>query len=169
LKDYLTNLYQKDIVGKEDIKQLYEITANQIYSTPYIVNQSLPIIDANFEVINPFIVIDIGGATTDVHYSKDLVRDNILGDSGYDRVVFKKLGVYKSKENLIFAAKNNEFVYELLNFLNVTENILEEDTKGDKSAHATLYIFGTSSSLNPKSTLYYAIYIYKDIYYWTIL
>ncbi len=75
-------------------------------------------------MINPFIVIDIGGATTDVHYSKDLVRDNILGESGYDRVVFKKLGVYKSKENLIFSAKNNEFVYELLNFLNVTEQYL---------------------------------------------
>ncbi len=31
LRDYLTNLYQKDIVGKEDIKRLYEITSNQIY------------------------------------------------------------------------------------------------------------------------------------------
>ncbi len=126
LKEYLTNLYQKDIVGKEDIKELYKITSNQIFSTPYIVNQSLPFVDANFEVINPFIVVDIGGATTDIHYSKDLVRDNMLSSSEYDRLVFKKLGVYKSRESLIFTAKNNEFVYELLNYLNVTENILEE-------------------------------------------
>ena len=131
LKEYLTNLYQADIVGKEDIKHLYALTSNQIYSTPYIVNQSLPLIDANFDVVNPFIVVDIGGATTDIHYSRDLVRDNIVSESGYDRLVFKKLGVYKSRETLIFAAKNNEFVYELLAYLNVTENILEEE--GEKA------------------------------------
>jgi len=129
LKEYLTNLYQADIVGKEDIKHLYAITANQIYSTPYIVNRSLPLIDANFDVVNPFIVVDIGGATTDIHYSRDLVRDNIVSESGFDRLVFKKLGVYKSRETLIFAAKNNEFVYELLAYLNVTENILEEESE----------------------------------------
>lgn len=129
LKAYLTNLYQADIVGKEDIKSLYAITANQIYSTPYIVNRSLPLIDANYDVVNPFIVVDIGGATTDIHYSRDLVRDNIVSESGYDRLVFKKLGVYKSRETLVFAAKNNEFVYELLAYLNVTEDILEEESE----------------------------------------
>jgi hypothetical protein len=129
LKEYLTNLYQADIVGKEDIKHLYALTANQIYSTPYVVNRSLSQIDANFDVVNPFIVIDIGGATTDIHYSHDLVRDNIVSESGYDRLVFKKLGVYKSRETLIFAAKNNEFVYELLAYLHVTENILEEESE----------------------------------------
>jgi len=131
LKEYLTNLYQADIVGKEDIKNLYEITSNQIFSTPYIVNKTLPLIDANFSVVDPFILIDIGGATTDIHYSKDLVDENIVTNNEYDRLVFKKLGVYKSKESLIFAAKNNEFVYELLTHLKVTENILEENS--DKS------------------------------------
>ena len=48
LKNYLTNLYQQDIEGKEDIKNLYEITGNQIFSTPYIVNKALPHIDATF-------------------------------------------------------------------------------------------------------------------------
>ena len=126
LKEYLTNLYQADIMGKEDIKSLYEITANQIYSTPYIVNKTLPLLDAAFSVVNPYILIDIGGATTDIHYSKDLVDDNIVTQNEYDRLVFKKLGVYKSKESLVFAAQNNEFVYELLTHLKVTENILEE-------------------------------------------
>jgi len=128
LKEYLTNLYQADIVGKEDIKSLYEITANQIYSTPYIVNKTLPLIDANFSVVNPFILIDIGGATTDIHYSKDLVDENIVTKNEYDRLVFKKLGVFKSKESLIFTAQNNEFVYELLTHLKVTENIFEESS-----------------------------------------
>ena len=48
LKEYLTNLYQQDIEGKEDIKNLYDITANQIFPTPYIVNRALPLIDASF-------------------------------------------------------------------------------------------------------------------------
>lgn len=128
LKEYLTNLYQADIMGKEDIKHLYELTSNQIYSTPYIVNKTLPLIDTKFAVVNPFILIDIGGATTDIHYSKDLSMDNMVTENEYDRLVFKKLGVFKSKESLIFAAKNNEFVYELLEHLKVTENIFNEDS-----------------------------------------
>lgn len=126
LKEYLTNLYQADIMGKEDIKRLYELTSNQIYSTPYIVNKSLPLIHTKLDVADPFIVIDIGGATTDIHYSKDLVDDNIITNNEYDRLVFKKLGVYKSRESLVHTAKNNEFVYELLAHLNTTENMLDE-------------------------------------------
>ncbi len=128
LKEYLTNLYQQDIEGKEDIKHLYDITANQIYPTPYIVNKTLPFIDSSYAVVNPFILLDIGGATTDIHYSKDLVDENIVTNNEYDRLVFKKLGVYKSKQSLIFTAKNNEFVYELLTHLKVTENIFEQQS-----------------------------------------
>jgi len=129
LKEYLTNLYQADIMGKEDIKHLYDITSNQIYSTPYIVNKTLPYIDTKFSVVDPYILIDIGGATTDIHYSKDLVDDNLVTTNEYDRLVFKKLGVFKSKESLIFSAKNNEFVYELLSHLKVTENIFDEQSE----------------------------------------
>ena len=131
LKEYLTNLYQEDIVGKEDIKHLYDLTNNQIYSTPYVVNKSLPFIDTKLDVVDPFIVVDIGGATTDIHYSKDLADDNIITANEYDRLVFKKLGVYKSRDSLVFSAKNNEFVYELLAHLNTTENML--DAKGESN------------------------------------
>jgi len=126
LRHYLTDLYQADIVGKEDIKELYAITANQIYSTPYIVNRSLVHIHRHLDVVDPFVLIDIGGATTDIHYSRDLVNDRMLSDTGYDRLVFKKLGVYKSRESLVFTARNNEYVYELLGHLNATEDILDE-------------------------------------------
>ncbi len=130
LKTYLTNLYQADIIGKEEIKELYEITANQIFSTPYVVNRAMGSLAASLpEVVDPFILIDIGGATTDIHYSSDLRMDNRVSDEGYDRLVFKKLGVYKSRESLVFSARQNEFVYELLNYLNVTENILEEQSE----------------------------------------
>jgi hypothetical protein len=141
LRRYLTDLYQADIMGKEDIKQLYDITANQIYSTPYIVNQALPFISERLDVADPFIVIDIGGATTDIHYSRDLVTDNIVAEGGYDRLVFKKLGVYKSRESLVHTARQNEFVFELLNHLGVTENILEEESERATKVLMQLAIF----------------------------
>lgn len=138
LKEYLTNLYQQDIEGKEDIKHLYDITDNQIFPTPYIVNKALPMIDAKLSVTNPFILLDIGGATTDIHYSKDLVEDNIVTENEYDRLVFKRLGVYKSKQSLIFAAQSNEFVYELLTHLKVTENIFHE--QGEKATKVLMQL-----------------------------
>ncbi len=138
LKEYLTHLYQQDIEGKGDIKNLYSITDNQIYSTPYIVNKALPMVDARLSVVDPFILLDIGGATTDIHYSKDLVADNIVTENEYDRLVFKKLGVYKSKKSLVFTAKNNEFVYELLTHLNVTENIFVE--QGEKATKTLMQL-----------------------------
>lgn len=141
LKEYLTNLYQQDIEGKEGIKNLYHITDNQIFSTPYIVNKALPHIEGRFPVADPFILIDIGGATTDIHYSKDLVDDNIVTKNEYDRLVFKKLGVYKSKQSLIIAAQNNEFVYELLTHLKVTENIFNEQSEKATKVLMQLAIF----------------------------
>jgi hypothetical protein len=141
LKEYLTNLYQQDIEGKEEIKHLYDITANQIFSTPYVVNKALPLIDSTLAVADPFILLDIGGATTDVHYSKDLVSDNMVTDNEYDRIVFKKLGVYKSRQSLVFAAQQNEFVYELLTHLKVTENIFSEHTDKATKVLMQLAIF----------------------------
>ena len=141
LKEYLTNLYQQDIEGKEDIKHLYDITDNQIFPTPYIVNKALPMIDAKFSVSNPFILLDVGGATTDIHYSKDLVDDNVVTENEYDRLVFKRLGVYKSQQSLIFAAQSNEFVYELLTHLKVTENIFHEKSEKATKVLMQLAIF----------------------------
>ena len=155
LKEYLTNLYQADIIGKEDIKELYSITENQIYSTPYIVNQTLPSLHKKFpEVVDPFVLVDIGGATTDIHYSTDLVSDNMVLETGYDRLVFKKLGVFKSRESLVFSAKQNEFVYELLNYLNVTENILEEYSDKATKVLMQLSIFLVLYKVSPKHNGY---------------
>jgi hypothetical protein len=62
-------------------------------------------------------------------------------ESGYDRLVLKKLGVYKSRDSLVFSARNNEFVYELLNYLNVTENILDEKSEQATKVLMQLSIF----------------------------
>jgi len=154
LKEYLVNLYQQDIEGKEDIKHLYQITENQIFSTPYVVNKSLPLIHTSFSVTDPFILLDIGGATTDVHYSKDLVSDNIVTEQGHDRIVFKKLGVYKSRQSLIFTAEHNEFAYELLMHLNVTENVYTENSEKATKILMQLAIFLVLSEMSHYRTSY---------------
>ncbi len=141
LKEYLTNLYQQDIEGKEDIKHLYDITGNQIFSTPFVVNKALPLLQTSFSITDPFILLDIGGATTDVHYSKDLVTDNIVTEHGHDRIVFKKLGVFKSRQSLIFTAEKNEYAYELLMHLKVTEKIYEEQSERATKILMQLAIF----------------------------
>jgi hypothetical protein len=141
LRSYLTDLYQADIVGKEEIKRLYAVTANQIYSTPYVVNRALPALRERLELADPFVLIDIGGATTDIHYSRDLAGDNLTAEGGYDRLVFKKLGVYKSRESLVHTARQNEFVYELLGHLGVTEEILEEESETATRVLMQLAIF----------------------------
>jgi hypothetical protein len=114
-----------------------------------------------FDVVDPFILIDIGGATTDIHYSTDLVEDNIVQDSGYDRLVLKKLGVYKSRDSLVYSAKNNEFVYELLNFLNVTENILEERSEYATKILMQLSIFLVLYKVSSKHGGYVTIDVEK--------
>lgn len=141
LREYLTGLYQRDIEGKEDIKHLHNITDSKIYPTPYIVNRALPFISEKLSVVNPFILLDIGGATTDIHFSKDLIEENIVTENEYDRLVFKKLGVYKSRQSLVFAAKNNEYVYELLAHLEVTENVFVEETDNARKILMLLAVF----------------------------
>jgi hypothetical protein len=141
LRTYLTDLYQSDIMGKEEIKELYDITANQIYPTPYIVNRALPHIADRFDVVDPFVLIDIGGATTDIHYSRDLVNDRLVTEGGYDRLVFKKLGVYKSRDSLIYTARRNEYAYELLAHLGATEAIFEERSESATRILMALAVF----------------------------
>jgi len=52
-----------------------------------------------FDIADPFLVVDIGGATTDIHYSTDLIaHKNIITQSGYDRLVFKKLEYIVKRE-----------------------------------------------------------------------
>ena len=98
-------------------------------------------IHTSFSVTDPFILLDIGGATTDVHYSKDLVSDNIVTEQEHDRIVFKKLGVFKSRQSLIFTAENNEFSYELLMHLKVTENVYNEHSDKATKVLMQLAIF----------------------------
>lgn len=141
LHGYLTNLYQKDIEGKEAVKRLRKITQGNIYSTPYIVSRSLTHAHKRFSVSEPFIVIDVGGATTDVHYSKDLARDNSGLSEAYGRFVFKSLGIYKSRPSLIFMAQQNEYVTELLAFLSVGERIYLDETGSATKSLMQLAIF----------------------------
>ena len=111
-------------------------------------------IDAKFSSPSPFILLDIGGATTDIHYSKDLVDDNIVTENEYDRLVSNASGVYKSRQSLILAAQSNEFVYELLFHLKVTENIFQEQSDKATKVLMQLAIFLVLCKMSHHGTTY---------------
>jgi hypothetical protein len=128
LSGFLIKLYDSDIVGKSFIEDVKAVTSNSILPTPYVVNKSLQGLSLNHYIASPFLLIDIGGATTDIHFSTDLAIDR-YSESGFDRLVFKKLGIFKSRKSLLFSAKNNEYMYELLQYLNITEDIYDVSNK----------------------------------------
>jgi hypothetical protein len=114
LLDFIKSQYFKDIVKKEEISSLYDFTGKNIYPTPYIVNQAYINSIINQETntsILPYIAVDIGGATTDIHYSREIVSDGREKQT-YNRIVFKNLGIYKSKDNLLYSLMNNEYTRE---------------------------------------------------------
>jgi len=128
LSDYLIKLYNHDIIEKSFIKDIKDITLNNILSTPYVVNQALHGEGLSCNIVSPFLVIDIGGATTDIHFSTDLALDR-YSENNFDRLVFKKLGVFKSRKSLLFVSRNNEYMYELLQYLNISEDIYDINNK----------------------------------------
>jgi hypothetical protein len=128
LSNYLIKLYSRDIIGKSFINDIKSITSNNILSTPYVVNQALHGEALSCNITSPFLVIDIGGATADIHFSTDLTVGR-YSENIFDRLVFKKLGVAKSKKSLLFVSKNNEYMYELLQHLNIAEDIYDINNK----------------------------------------
>jgi len=128
LSDYLIKLYNHDIIEKSFIKDIKDITLNNILSTPYVVNQALHGEGLSCNIVSPFLVIDIGGATTDIHFSTDLALDR-YSENNFDRLVFKKLGVFKSRKSLLFVSRNNKYMYELLQYLNISEDIYDINNK----------------------------------------
>ena len=113
LTGYLSKLYHKDIIKRQEIKELYSITNNTVLPTPYIVNRAFEY--ENYSSASylpaPFIVIDIGGATIDIHFSNDVISLGNFHET-YNRLVFKNIGVHKSLDSLLYNIKNNEFTEE---------------------------------------------------------
>lgn len=106
LPDYVRQTYLDDIESKRDLILLSPVSEVPIEPTPAVVSRAFARIVARTPALD--MIIDVGGATTDIHYTKDLVvEERIIGPlTAYlpvNRYVYTALGVFKSRASTIAA------------------------------------------------------------------
>jgi hypothetical protein len=104
LPEFVRDSYLKDIVNKRDIDNLKNLTAVDILPTPLIVSRAFARIQG--KMLSPVMIFDVGGATTDMHFLKELLNEDKLSTnlSSYPSIarhVFTAYGVSESKNSTI--------------------------------------------------------------------
>ena len=113
--------YLDDLVYKEGVSELRSNLSRGIRPTPEIVSLGLQRALANSSSINisgACVVLDIGGATTDLHYTVEIVRDDSeqkpSAGMSVARFVFTDLGIVASLDSLMLQLRNHPRLYEFL-------------------------------------------------------
>lgn len=113
--------YLDDLVYKEGVSELRSNLSRGIRPTPEIVSLGLQRALANSSGINisgACVVLDIGGATTDLHYTVEIVRDDSeqkpSAGMSVARFVFTDLGIVASLDSLMLQLRNHPRLYEFL-------------------------------------------------------
>ena len=118
----LTQAYLSDLVDRKGISNMKDFSAVPIIPTPAVVqNAFTAILDlrTKFSFGTPLLMLDIGGATTDIFYGGELLPDS--GDlsprPSVNRHVFSDLGIYTSKDALLsrlsLSHRLSDFLYAL--------------------------------------------------------
>jgi hypothetical protein len=117
--DVVRRAYLDDLVLKEGLRGLPPSLARSIRPTPEVASRGFlrsVMNQSTFEIIGPCLVLDIGGATTDLHYSVELVSDDSAArpSSGISvaRYVFTDLGIVASRDTLLLQLRNHPQLYE---------------------------------------------------------
>ena len=127
LVNILRQAYLKDLVHNKGISGLQEFSEVPILPTPAIVQESYNAIlsgISHMSLLSPLILLDVGGATTDVFYGSELINDN-EGHHSYlsiNRHVFTHLGVSVSRESLLEELSLHERLGEFLRALDFKES-----------------------------------------------
>lgn len=114
--------YLDDLIYKEGVSELRSNLAGGIRPTPEVVNlgfQRAVLNRSNIGVIAPCVLLDIGGATTDIHYTVEIVRDDSESKPSstgcsVSRYVFTDLGIVASYDSLLLQLRNHPRLYEFL-------------------------------------------------------
>jgi hypothetical protein len=113
--------YLDDLVHKEGVSELRAHLSRGIRPTPEVVNAGFhrAIVNASsIRVVGACVLLDIGGATTDLHYTVEVVRDESeakpLAGSSVARYVFTDLGIVASRDSLLLQMRAHPRLYELL-------------------------------------------------------
>ena len=124
LLEKIRALYLEDIVQKQGISKLQPFSEVPIWPTPAVVNLAYDNIarnGSNLKYPVPCIAVDIGGATTDIHFGLEVVNgtgpERMDGYRSCNRHVFTELGVFASKESAITRLSQNDRLYEFFRVL----------------------------------------------------
>jgi len=113
--------YLDDLVYKEGVSELRSNLASGIRPTPEVVNRGLQRAVLNcssVEVAGACVLLDIGGATTDLHYTVEIVREESetkpSAGSSVARYVFTDLGTVASRDTLLLQMRSHPRLFEFL-------------------------------------------------------
>jgi hypothetical protein len=117
----LRHAYLEDLVYKEGISELRKGLVQGISPTPEVVSRGFLRALSNrstLKIASPCILMDIGGATTDYHYTVEIVSDDSQErpSPGFSigRYVFTDLGTSASRETVVLQLRAHPRLYELL-------------------------------------------------------
>jgi hypothetical protein len=113
--------YLDDLVFKEGVSELRAGLRGNIRPTPEIVSRGFQRAlsgSSAIDISGASAVLDIGGATTDVHYTVEIVRDDSddkpAVSSSVARYVFTDLGIAASRDSLLLQLRGHHRLYEFL-------------------------------------------------------
>ncbi len=113
--------YLDDLVFKEGVSELPAALVRSIRPTPEVASRGFLRSVNNqgrFTIVGTCLALDIGGATTDLHYTVECVHDDspVRPSSGVSvaRYVFTDLGIVASRDTLMLQLRSHAKLYELL-------------------------------------------------------
>ena len=114
--------YLDDLVYKEGISELSSALSSGIRPTPEVVSRGFQraVNGASIGVIAPCLLLDVGGATTDLHYTVEIVKNNdgvrppASSGGSVGRYVFTDLGIVASRDSLLLQLRSHPRLYEFL-------------------------------------------------------
>lgn len=120
LSGTLKELYMQDLVQKDGISMLQKYSEIPIWPTPAICERAFRNIMENrtsLKLAAPLLMMDIGGATTDIYYGKELI-DNLselnVEALSVNRFVFSSIGVKTSRESTLLKLTGFNRLFDLI-------------------------------------------------------
>ena len=140
LADLVRETYLDDIESKRELRPLKSRTERPIEPTPAIVSRAFQRLIDNRRA--PDLLLDVGGATTDIHYTKELFDNDadsaaLATHQPVGRYVYTGYGVYESRTSTIDALLNHHQAQDFLTalygnrhrqiFVDLLEHVIADD------------------------------------------
>jgi hypothetical protein len=144
--------YLDDLVFKEGVSELPAPLSRSIRPTPEVASRGLLRSisgHGSFTIVGSCLVLDIGGATTDLHYTVECVsKDSPVRPAGglsVARYVFTDLGIVASRDTLTLQLRSHPQLYEFLGRVlddEHTREVYAAMREGDNQCSAELMSYG---------------------------